>query len=141
MHEAFVDNLRSVHSATNLPTKFLDEWLREIGRIAPAEETETFAIVSGPLPDFPNTLIDVWIVTKVALINFTIDPDGGVLWYVIPLRQIAQFSVSRVGGEGGDWISIYFYGVSGVNALQLQDRADRWDHLLENFVHRLIQLI
>jgi len=135
MRESLIDRLQVACSEAGLEEGTAQRVHQDIERLFPGDNH--YFVIVGPVPDFPESLVEVFLLTPRALVNFIVSPTGVVTWSAMSVSQIAHVTETRELGPDQRWNCLTIYGVSGGNALLIQDTIDHWDDLLQNFVSRL----
>ncbi|MCH8988641.1 MAG: hypothetical protein IIA92_07525 [Chloroflexi bacterium] len=134
------ENLLSACNEVGLTEADADRIFKELSSLVKVDDSSVyFHIASGPLPSFPETILDIWLLSNRTLYNYDVRKQTGGAWAIMPLNQIAYIQEDKPVGDPPDWNSALIYGVSGINALTIQDKIANWDGLLRNFLARLIE--
>ena len=83
--------------------------LSHLDEVVGQREVLSFCVSQGPLPSFPATLVDIFLLTGSAIINVEIT-GRGVSWGVIKLDHLSSISM-RPGKD--DFLSFGFETTAG----------------------------
>lgn len=138
MAESLSESVREAGPASGISEDICANILEQISLLIPEDRIGAHYVVSGPLPAFPETQMDIWILTKNTLYNYMVREEGSVKWFALPLTQIAYFSEAEADG---DWNLLRIHGTSGSPNLAIQELVSNWDKLLQRFVGELVSSI
>lgn len=104
-----------------------EESSQEIQELISSEKVIDYYLSRGPFPSFPETIIDVFILTEKFLYNFEITKEGP-LRHMIPLNMVTSIAESFSEIENEKFLCIQFrYG--GVSSAVLQDKLTKKNNL------------
>ncbi len=126
MKEKFLEELEAFCKASSVD---LSEVSGKLLELVGEEEITCYHIVKGPLPGFPNTILDVFILTCQCLYNCEITPDGSFCT-LLPLDCMTL--ISEELSEDKKFLSINFWAPAEMSLI-LQDRLEN-RKALQNFL-------
>lgn len=133
--EKLSDSLQKASAASGFSEEVSAKIFAKISALVPQDSIGSHYVVVGPLPEFPDTQLDIWILTKKTLYNYMVDKEAVVTWFVLPLAHMTYLSEAE---SSGGWNILRVYGSSGTPALIIQERESNWDELLRRFIGDLI---
>lgn len=92
-------------ACAKLPIKS-KELIGEISDSIGSDEVVDYYMTFGPFPDFPETILDLFILTREYLFNFELIKEGS-LRHFIPLNEISAISESFSKLEDQDFIAAH----------------------------------
>ena len=102
------------------------------GMVRPSDVVGHYIVV-GPLPEFPDTKLDVFLLTQDCLYNYVRSEEGPSTWGVLPLARISYMSERVLGAP--DHISLVISGMTD-QGLVIQEELARKD-VLDDFLSSL----
>lgn len=94
-----------------------------VAKLAGEETILDYCITQGPAPQFPNTLLEVFMLTEKCMYDYEIK-KGGVLEHCIVLSQLEQISEAHLAE---DYFAVHFY--AGGHSLVLVEKLKRLDYV------------
>ena len=110
----------------------LSSVVKEIGDCVPLDKVAASYISAGPTPSFPDTLLDVFLLTDAFIYNYELNAQGDERWFTLPLTSISYIVENRFPQDEGFWsVVIVIRSRVGEPGLVLQDKITHKDKMRE----------
>lgn len=103
MKEKVLNELQTLCGTVGLDSQKVSA---ELSEFIGLDEVIDYYIARGSLPSFPNTLVDVIVLTEKSLLDCEVRKKGR-LFYVLPLKGIVQIAETFTG-KNDEFLSLQF---------------------------------
>ena len=140
MSESLLDDLQVAYSKAQLPGDSARAY-RDIEAVIDVEDISAHYIVVGPLPDYPDTFIDLFMLTSKLLYNYAVLRGGTGAWGVVPLAKIDYVTerLPEAADAAEQWSSLWWSSGSD-NTLILQDLIEN-EPKVRSFMSKVLKAI
>lgn len=126
--EEFLQQLQKACRNTGLNFEIISKELADFIKL---DEIIAYHVAQGPFPDFPDALLDIFMLDEKRLYDYEWRSEGS-LYHVLPLNKISEISEEFSGKEKNSF-SVSFLSTGLTGGLVLQDKLEHKEHLRNFF--------
>lgn len=136
MNEKLFDKLQALCKTTDINSERAG---RELSEFIGDDKVADWLITQGPHPSFPETLFEVWVVSKTFLYDYEVRKLGS-LQHIIPMSKIIGISENFEQREPENYLTVFFKTAGLGTGLVLQGKL-KDNKIIRGFIKAVKQQI